>query len=100
MSDGELERLEQVVGRVLRIGSLTSTSILAVGLLLALVVPSFAAALTIIRVGLFVLLLTPVARVVASVVEYARERDWLFALLALVVLVIVVASMLVGMGKT
>ena len=100
MSGEELDRLERVVGRVLRIGSLTSTSILAVGLLAALVVPSSAPAGTIIRVGLFVLLLTPVARVVASVVEYVRDRDWLFALLAFIVLVIVLASMLVGMGKT
>jgi len=97
MSDEELDRLERVVGRVLRIGSLTSTSILAAGLL-ALVVPSFAPARTIIRVGLFVLLLTPVARVVASVVEYVRDRDWLFASLTLIVLVIVLASMLVGIS--
>jgi uncharacterized membrane protein len=97
MSDEELERLERVVGRVLRIGSLTSTSILAAGLL-ALVVPSFAPARTIIRVGLFVLLLTPVARVVASVVEYVRDRDWLFASLTFIVLVIVLASLLVGIS--
>jgi uncharacterized membrane protein len=97
MNDEELERLERVVGRVLRIGSLTSASILAVGLL-ALVVPSFAPARTIIRVGLFVLLLTPVARVVASVVEYVRDRDWLFASLAFIVLVIVLASLLVGIS--
>jgi len=97
MNDEELDRLERVVGRVLRIGSLTSTSILAAGLL-ALVVPSFAPARTIIRVGLFVLLLTPVARVVASVVEYVRDRDWLFASLTFIVLVIVLASMLVGIS--
>jgi uncharacterized membrane protein len=97
MSDEELDRLERIVGRVLRIGSLTSTSILAAGLL-ALVVPSFAPARTIIRVGLFVLLLTPVARVVASVVEYVRDRDWLFASLTFIVLVIVLASMLVGIS--
>jgi uncharacterized membrane protein len=98
MIDEELERLERVVGRVLRIGSLTSASILAIGLLLALVVPSFAPAGTIVRVGLFVLLLTPVARVVASVVEYVRDRDWVFASLAFIVLVIVLASMLVGIS--
>ena len=97
MNDEELDRLERVVGRVLRIGSLTSTSILAAGLL-ALVVPSFAPARTIIRVGLFVLLLTPVARVVASVVEYVRDRDWLFASLTFIVLVIVLASLLVGIS--
>ena len=96
MKDEEVDRLERVVGRVLWIGSVTSTSILAVGLLLALVVPSFAPAPAITRVGLFVLLLTPVARVVASVFEYTRDRDWLFALLTFIVLAIVVSSLLIG----
>jgi uncharacterized membrane protein len=96
MSDAEIDRLEHVLGIVLRVGSLTSTAILAVGLLLALVAPSFGPALAIIRVGLLVLLLTPVARVVASVFEYAKERDWLFALLTFVVLVIILGSLLVG----
>ncbi len=96
MSDVEIERLERILGIVLRAGSLTSTAILALGLLLALAVPSLGAAHTIMRVGLLVLLLTPVARVVASVLEYVNERDWLFALLTFLVLVIILGSLLVG----
>ncbi len=96
MRDVEAERLERVVGKVLRAGSTASTTILAVGLAAALLVPSFRPAQTIIRVGLLVLLLTPVSRVVASVIEYTRDRDWLFASLTLVVLVIVLASLLFG----
>ncbi len=96
MSDVEAERLERVVGHVLRAGSTASTAILAIGLALSLLVPSFRPAHTIIRVGLFVLLLTPVSRVVASVVEYTRDRDWVFASLTLLVLVIVLASLLFG----
>jgi uncharacterized membrane protein len=96
MKDEEVDRLERVVGRVLLVGSVASTSIVAVGLLLALVVPSFAAGQTITRVGLFVLLLTPVARVVASVFEYTRDRDWLFASLTFIVLAIILGSLLIG----
>ena len=96
MKDQEIDRLEAIVGRVLRIGSIASASILAVGLLLTLAVPSFAPAQTITRFGLFVLLLTPVSRVVASVVEYSRDRDWLFTALTFVVLAIVIGSLLVG----
>jgi len=97
MRDQELDRLEHVVGRVLRTGSIASTAILAVGLALALLLPPFSHAQTVIRVGLFVLLLTPVARVVASVFEYTRDRDWLFAALTAIVLAIVVGSLLVGL---
>ncbi len=96
MRDDELDRLEHVVGLVLRIGSLASTAILAVGLAIALLFPAFAAAQTIIRAGLLVLLLTPVSRVVASVVEYSTDRDWLFATLTFIVLAIVVGSLVVG----
>jgi uncharacterized membrane protein len=96
MRDVEAERLERVLGHVLRAGSIGSTAILAVGLALVLLAPSFAPAQTITRAGLFVLLLTPVARVVASVFEYTRGRDWLFAGLTFVVLAIVLASLLFG----
>ncbi len=96
MRDAELDRLEHVVGRVLRTGAIVSTSILAVGLLLTLAVPSFGPGSTITRVGLFVLLLTPASRVVASVVEYTRDSDWLFASLTFAVLAIVLGSLLVG----
>ncbi len=96
MRDDELDRLEHVVGLVLRIGSLVSTAILAVGLTAALLFPAFAAAQTIIRAGLLVLLLTPVSRVVASVVEYSTDRDWLFATLTFIVLASVVGSLVVG----
>ncbi len=96
MKDEEIDRLEHVVGRVLRIGSVASTSVLAVGLAIALLFPSFAPAQTVIRLGLFLLLLTPVARVVASVVEYTSDRDWLFAGLTFIVLAIVVGSLAIG----
>lgn len=97
MRNAEVDRLEHVVGRILRTGSWTSTAILAAGVVLTLAAPSFGPAHAIIRIGLLVLLLTPVARVVASVVEYANDRDWLFTLLTSLVLVIVVASLIVGL---
>lgn len=96
MRDEEIDRLERVLGHVLRIGALSSAAILAVGLVLSLAAPGSGFAETIIRAGLFVLLLTPVARVVASVFEYTRDRDWLFAGLTFAVLAIILGSLLVG----
>ncbi len=98
MKDDDLDRLERLLGRVLRVGALSSTSVLAVGLGLALLVPSLVAAQAISRIGLFVLLLTPVARVVASVVEYTNDRDWLFAGLTFIVLAIILGSLLIGIS--
>ncbi len=47
------------------------------------------------QVGLVVLLLTPVARVAASVIGFLLERDWLYVLFTVVVLVVLLASLFV-----
>jgi uncharacterized membrane protein len=81
MSDSGLEVL---IGRVLRIGVTVSSVCLAVGLVASLVAPG--AAPTILNVGIVVLILTPAARVVLSIVEYTVARDWTFTLLTTIVL--------------
>jgi uncharacterized membrane protein len=90
------ERLERWLGKVLTVGTVASASLLAAGLVMQLtaVNPGVAASLT--RVGLIILMATPVARVVVSVVEYAFERDWLFTTLTMAVLIILTGSLLVA----
>lgn len=97
MTPPSTDRLERSLGKILTAGVLASTGLLAAGLLLQLlgVEPGAAAALT--RAGLIVLMATPVARVVVSVVEYALERDWLFATLTTTVLIILLGSLIVSM---
>jgi uncharacterized membrane protein len=87
MSDAGLEVL---IGRVLRIGVTASSVALAVGLVLSLV--SSGAGLTILNVGVLLLIATPAARVVLSIVEYALARDWPFTLLTTIVLLELVAG--------
>ena len=89
-------RLERVVGTVLRTGALTSTVLLAVGLALSMAAPSLAFGPALTSAGLVILIATPVARVVASVVGYAAERDWIFVALTGTVLLILVGSLLVA----
>ena len=93
------ERLERLIGHVLRAGVFTSASILTAGLLLSLAFPSLPAGQRVIRAGLLVLIATPVSRVVASVVQYTRSRDWLFSALTLFVLLIVLGSLVFGIGR-
>jgi uncharacterized membrane protein len=87
MSDAGLELL---IGRVLRIGVTTSSICLAAGLLLSLVVPG--AGLMLLNVGILLLIATPAARVVLSIVEYVIARDWPFTLLTTIVLMELVAG--------
>jgi uncharacterized membrane protein len=99
MNPPATDRLERWLGKILTAGVLASTGLLAAGLLLQLLggEPGAAAALT--RAGLVVLMATPVARVVVSVIEYVLERDWLFVVLTTTVLVILLGSLAVSMRR-
>ncbi|HZT78231.1 MAG TPA: DUF1634 domain-containing protein [Vicinamibacterales bacterium] len=77
-------QLELLIGRVLRIGVLVSTVCLAAGLALALAQPNSSPML--LNAGILLLIATPAARVVLSIVEYAIARDRLFLVLTSVVL--------------
>jgi uncharacterized membrane protein len=96
MSDIESERLERWLGKILGVGAVTSTALLAVGLVLQLAgaLPQGADHLT--HAGLIILIATPVARVVASVVDFTLSRDWLFVTLTSLVLVILLGSLLIA----
>lgn len=97
-AEGDVSRLERILGRVLAAGALTSTTLLAAGLMLSLAAPSSPLSARLTAIGLVVLIATPFARVVASVVEYARQRDWVFVLLTATVLAILLGSLLVALN--
>ena len=85
-----MNRLERMVGLVLRTGVIASSVALAAGLILTFMGTPGAPVL--LQVGVLTLLATPVARVVVSIVEYVGERDWTFATLTAIVLIELLAS--------
>lgn len=54
--------------------------------------------LAIIMLGLLVLLLTPVLRIIVSIVTFSLERDWLYTAITTLVLLILIVSFLLGLG--
>ena len=84
--------LETSLGRVLTIGTRVSRVTLALGLAATFLIPGHRLTCGLLTAGLLVLLLTPVARVVVSVVGYLRERDWPFVLYTGIVLVLLIGS--------
>jgi uncharacterized membrane protein len=70
--------LELRLGRLLMAGVMSSALCLAAGLLLWVAGGHPAAANRILTAGLVILMMTPIARVVTSVVVYVRLRDWFF----------------------
>jgi uncharacterized membrane protein len=86
------QRLERVVGVVLRAGVRLSTTCLAIGVVWALATGESGGARLLLQIGILVLLMTPVARVVVSIAQYVADRDWPFATLTTIVLLELLAS--------
>ena len=89
----DLSTLERILARVFRAGTMASGSMLAAGLVLSFIWPTSRATEILLGGGVAVLLVTPVARVVASFLDYLWMRDWWFALWTGIVLVLLASSL-------
>jgi uncharacterized membrane protein len=96
---GSLSRLEHHLARLLVTGVSVSAGLLCVGLALWLASPDSRAALWLLNAGLVVLMATPVLRVVVSVVEYVRMRDWFFVAITILVLVELTVTVVVALSR-
>jgi uncharacterized membrane protein len=95
--NGEDLRTEVTLGRVLTIGTRASTACLAAGLMLTFFIPEARVTAVLLTAGIVVLMATPLTRVIVSVVEFARQRDWLFVLYTFIVLALLVGSLVVAL---
>ena len=98
MTKLSVERLEQILGRLLGIGVAASSICLAAGLLLTFAGGNATLARSLLTAGIVVLLATPVARVGVSTAGYASRRDWLFVTLTLIVLAELLATVIAALS--
>lgn len=92
MKDEGLGGLELRLGRLLFAGVMSSALCLAAGLALWVAGGHSAAANAILTAGLVILMMTPIARVVTSLVVYVRMRDWFFVATTILVFVVLLAA--------
>jgi uncharacterized membrane protein len=92
-------RLERYLGRLLLVGLATASALLTLGLVMQIAAPAGNASGTLLTMGLVTLMATPMLRVIASVVEYARMREWFFVLTTLVVLAELTVSVVVALRR-
>jgi uncharacterized membrane protein len=85
-------KLEPTIATVLRAGVTLSSACLALGLIVSIVSGHDEPSRILLHVGIIILLATPVARVVVSIVQYVSVRDWTFAALTTIVLIELLAS--------
>lgn len=90
-----IERLERQVGRLLQAGVTLATVCLVIGLAAWFVTGGSHAANLLLTMGLVVLMLTPLARVLASLVAYVRLRDWFFVVTTVLVFLVLLAAWIV-----
>jgi uncharacterized membrane protein len=93
------ERLEGTIRLLLRAGAWLTTLLLLAGLALHVFSGVSAASEMLLRAGFLALMGTPILRVLIACVAYFRERDWLFALTTLTVLVVLALSVGVAVGR-
>lgn len=86
MTTDELAPLEHKLGRLLVAGVFASAALLIAGLLFWLRDPAGAAPAWLLNAGLVTLMATPILRVVVSVSEYVRLRQWFFVAVTIAVL--------------
>lgn len=108
-------RLNEVVHFVLTIGLIVSTVLILVGLGLDLLshrqvptsVPTFGEVFRLtaelrpsgfLTLGLLVMVATPILRVLGSTLAFIYERDWRYAAITCIVLLVVTLSLLLGQG--
>jgi uncharacterized membrane protein len=89
-----IARLEIQLGRLLFAGIMSAASCLAAGLGLWMAGVSHLANV-LLTTGLIVLMVTPIARVIASMIVYVRMRDWFFVATTLLVFAVLIAAWLI-----
>ena len=111
----EQRNLDHTIHKLLIIGLILSTSLMLIGLFLDLVlqrvvptsVPDLGEVFTrviyfrpsgFLALGLLVLIATPVLRVIGSIIAFIYERDWRYAGITFVVLLVVIFSIVLGKG--
>lgn len=116
MEKRNIEDIELIISKCLKIGVLASAAVIATGLALflitgtggypdnsfptdPLVILQGVAALkpyAVILAGLFILILTPVFRVGVSIIVFLKEKDHMYVKITAVVLAILIVSFLLG----
>ncbi|RZI49360.1 DUF1634 domain-containing protein [Lactococcus kimchii] len=118
MTKEELLQIERNIGKILRVGVFISAVVIIIGILMFVVsghsgypegiwpdkfneiltgLVEFRA-LAWLMAGLFLLILTPVLRVVASIISFTKEGDKLYVIITSLVLIILIIAMIIGHG--
>ena len=93
------ERFERGLGRMLGAGVAVAAVLLIGGLALWTLGVERLITERLLHAGFVALMLTPVLRVIASIVGFAQERDWVFALITVAVLTLLAGGLWMALSR-
>ncbi|NPX93922.1 DUF1634 domain-containing protein [Pseudomonas aeruginosa] len=102
-SAGNFERRDQIIAGLLWYGTWFASALIGAGVLLTAVEPflvSIVLPLTgyaVVKVGIAVFILLPVARVALMLIIFVRERDYAYITIATLVLTVIAAGVIIEM---
>jgi predicted Abi (CAAX) family protease len=99
MSGDAIGRLEVTLGRLLLAGVVSAAACLAAGLGIWMSGSWPGVATLLLTGGLMILMATPILRVVVSLVEYARIRDWFFVSTTLFVFGVLIVTLTLALRQ-
>ncbi|WP_461213771.1 DUF1634 domain-containing protein [Lacticaseibacillus sp. GG6-2] len=112
----EIDDIEKIIGKIMQIGVLIAAAVLIIGLATLLITGNTGYATgvhphsvstilqgvvhlrpyAVMMLGIFLLILTPVLRVVVSIYAFIKEKDRLYAGITTIVLIILLVAMVIG----
>lgn len=98
-SDEVIDRLEVQLGRLLQAGVVTAAACLATGLALWMAGAAGGAANALLTAGLMILMATPILRVIVSLIEYVRTREWFFVVTTVLVFGVLLVTVTLAVLK-
>ena len=98
MSEMREPAFDRAVAAVLRIGAFSCFFVMLTGLIVGLFAPHYVA-VEIERVGVLLMLATPVVRVIVACFLFFREKDFRYGWISLGVLLILSLGVLFGIGE-
>uniref|UniRef100_A0A7C5V3N1 DUF1634 domain-containing protein n=1 Tax=Caldicellulosiruptor owensensis TaxID=55205 RepID=A0A7C5V3N1_9FIRM len=90
--------LEDIISLVLRAGVVLSIFVICIGLFWHILF-NLAAGSLIIKIGLYILFLTPFARLVVSLFMFLIEKDLIYFFITLAIIVIIIISNFIAQTK-
>ncbi|QIL50528.1 DUF1634 domain-containing protein [Weissella coleopterorum] len=116
----EMNRLELIIGKILRFGVATAITFMVFGCFLLIVrnnkevVPYYSylklseilQGIVVLQPnawlmgGVFTLILTPVLRVITSIFAFVKVKDWVYTWITIIVLLILILAMAFGINQS